>query len=89
MNRTVLSAAVLGIAAGAHAQVTLDGVADKSYGPAIVVQDTQTQFGDASDGLEGQCNGSELDGAQGCSRPAVPAAMGGGRALVVGTAEAG
>ena len=63
MNRTILSAAVLGIAAGAHAQVTLDGVADKSYGPAIVVQDTQTQFGDASDGLEGQCNGSELDGA--------------------------
>ena len=63
MNRTILSAAVLGIAAGAHAQVTIDGVADKSYGPAIVVQDTQTQFGDASDGLEGQCNGSELDGA--------------------------
>ena len=63
MNRTILSAAVLGIAAGAHAQVTLDGVADKSYGPAIVVQDTQTQFGDASDGLVDRCNGSELDGA--------------------------
>ncbi|MFM1821744.1 MAG: hypothetical protein RI967_10 [Planctomycetota bacterium] len=63
MNRTILSAAVLGIAAGAHAQVTLDGVADKSYGPAIVVQDTQTQFGDASDGLVDRANGSELDGA--------------------------
>jgi hypothetical protein len=65
MNRMVVSAAVLGIAAGAHAQITLDGAADKAYGPAIVVQDTQTQFGDATDGLPGQCNGSELDGAFG------------------------
>jgi hypothetical protein len=45
--------------------VTVDGNASGEYGEALIVQDTQTGFGNASDGLIGQCNGSELDAAYG------------------------
>ena len=45
--------------------VTVNGDASGEYGSALIVQDTQTAFGDATDGLLGQCNGSELDAAYG------------------------
>ena len=45
--------------------VTVDGDAGTEYGAPLIVQDTQTGFGDATDGLTGQCNGSELDAAYG------------------------
>ncbi len=45
--------------------VVTDGFADDSYGAALVVQDTQTGFGDANLGLSDLCNGSELDGLYG------------------------
>jgi hypothetical protein len=45
----------------ALAQITLDGVLDSIYGSPCAVQNTQTQFGDASVGLVDQADGSELD----------------------------
>lgn len=41
----------------------LDGVLDESYDRLIVVQQTQTQFGDANQGAVDFANGSELDAA--------------------------
>jgi len=55
--------ASLAIVAAANAQVTLDGTVDAAYGPAIVVQNTQTQFGDSNLGFPDYANGSELNGA--------------------------
>ena len=34
----------------AHAQITIDGSADVGYGPALSIQDTNTQFGNADSG---------------------------------------
>lgn len=47
----------------ALAQPVIDGSLDTFYCDAIVVQDTQTGFGDASNGLVDNANGSELDNA--------------------------
>ncbi len=43
--------------------ITVDGTADGSYGTAVATQAVQTQFGNATDGQTGFCNGSELDAA--------------------------
>jgi hypothetical protein len=61
MRSTMMFVAALGVASAAQAQITLDGVADKAYGAAIAVQNTQTQFGDSNLGLVDSANGSELD----------------------------
>jgi hypothetical protein len=45
------------------AAITVDGTAEGGYGAAVAIQGVQTQFGDASDGQPGFCNGSELDAA--------------------------
>lgn len=45
----------------AWAQIAVDGTVDAAYGPAIVVQTVQTQFGDANP--PGSLGGSELDAA--------------------------
>ncbi len=50
------------VATGLNAQVTVDGTADAAYGDAIMVQQVQTQFGNADLGETGFCNGSEIDG---------------------------
>ncbi len=42
--------------------IIVDGSLDDLYGDAVVVQDTQTQFGDSSLGLVDYANGSEIDG---------------------------
>jgi hypothetical protein len=58
----ILSAAALACAASAHAQIVVDGTLDSAvYGAELWAQDTATQFGNASDGLVGQCNGSEVN----------------------------
>jgi len=44
---------------------TIDGVADPAYGAPIVVQDTNTGFGDSNLGQVDFANGSELDGGYG------------------------
>ena len=41
--------------------VAMDGSKDGSYGDAVGVQDTMTNFGDASIGLVDYCDGSEID----------------------------
>ncbi|HAW96544.1 MAG TPA: hypothetical protein DCX60_09730 [Phycisphaerales bacterium] len=41
--------------------IVVDGVADESYGDGLLVQQVQTQFGNADMGEEGFCNGSEID----------------------------
>jgi hypothetical protein len=41
----------------------IDGTADEGYGDALVIQDTQTGFGDSNLGNVDTANGSELDGA--------------------------
>ena len=58
---SLMFVAALAVAGGAQAQVVLDGVADKSYGPAVVVGNTQTAFGDASQGTIDLASGSELN----------------------------
>ncbi|GBC91558.1 hypothetical protein HRbin15_00012 [bacterium HR15] len=45
------------------AQPTIDGTRDALYGSPIVVQDTQTGFGDSTLGQVDYANGSELDAA--------------------------
>lgn len=62
---SVLVATVMGVGTMAAAQVSsivMDGAADAAYGDPVAVQNTNTQFGDASDGTAGFCNGSEIDG---------------------------
>lgn len=66
MRPFILSIATIAASTSvASAQVVLDGSADKSYGPAIVVQNTQTGFGDSNLGSIDYANGSELDAAYG------------------------
>jgi len=57
----VASLTVAGVAA--FAQPTIDGTRDAIYGSPIVVQDTQTGFGDSNLGQVDYANGSELDAA--------------------------
>ena len=55
--------ASLALASPLFAQaVQMDGMADAAYGDAILVQQVQTQFGNADLGDLGFCNGSEIDG---------------------------
>lgn len=64
MRTTLSLIATLGVAAAANAQsIILDGVADASYGKPLIVQNTQTGFGDASQGTIDVAFGSELDAA--------------------------
>ncbi|MFM7260283.1 MAG: hypothetical protein ACKO3W_06725 [bacterium] len=63
MRNALMFVAAMTVASVAQAQVTLDGVADKSYGAAIVVSNTQTGFGDSNLGAIDYANGSELNGA--------------------------
>ena len=61
---TTLLATGLAITFAATAfAVTVDGTADGSYGPPVVVQTTQTQFGNSNLGVVDYANGSELDAA--------------------------
>lgn len=62
---TMLLASVLTLAFAGSAMAAQDGTLDGAYGPAIAVQTTQTQFGDANIALVDYANGSELDGAYG------------------------
>jgi hypothetical protein len=57
-----LSATAL-LAAPVLAQIVIDGGRDAGYCDPIVVQNTQTQFGDSNLGQIGFANGSELDAA--------------------------
>lgn len=63
MNKatTLLATGLLVAFAGSALAVTNDGTLDVTYGPAVSVQGTQTQFGDANIGLVNFANGSELD----------------------------
>ncbi len=66
MMRLVKWSAVIGLATlsvAGFAQPTIDGTRDALYGSAIVVQDTQTGFGDSNLGQVDYANGSELDAA--------------------------
>src|SRR5688500_19310058 len=70
MSKRILSAAcaavvVVGATGAASAAVTVDGSRDVDYGPAIVVQQNPTGFGDSNLGQVGFANGSELDAAYG------------------------
>jgi hypothetical protein len=64
MRTTLSLIATLGVAASASAQaIVLDGALDAAYGKPVVVQDTQTGFGNASSGTIDFTNGSELNAA--------------------------
>ncbi len=63
MRNTMMFVAAIAVASAAQAQVVLDGTAEKAYGAAVVVQNTQTQFGDSNLGVIDYANGSELDAA--------------------------
>lgn len=63
---TLLAAGVLLSAHAATSSAAIvDGQLDGSYGPPIVTQTTQTQFGDSNLGAIDAANGSELDVAHG------------------------
>jgi len=64
MATTLLASGILALSAAPAFAVT-DGALDGAYGPALHTQTTQTQFGDATDGVPGFTNGSELDIAYG------------------------
>jgi hypothetical protein len=51
------------LSAAVFAQPTIDGTRDALYGSPIVVQNTQTGFGDSNSGQVDYANGSELDAA--------------------------
>lgn len=59
----LVSGLLLASFAAVAGAVTNDGTLDGSYGGALAVQGTQTQFGDASISLSDYANGSELDAA--------------------------
>ncbi len=60
MKNAVAIACVLAACGSAMAQ-SVDGFLDASYGSALSVQNTQTQFGDSNLGQNRFANGSELD----------------------------
>ncbi|MFM9180880.1 MAG: hypothetical protein ACKOV8_06525 [Phycisphaerales bacterium] len=63
-HHTLIATAALSAATAAFAGViVIDGTAEALYGTAKEVQTIQTQFGNATLGQTGYCNGSELDGA--------------------------
>jgi len=57
---TLLAGTSVALCAGAAGAQDIDGIAEDIY-QQVVVQDTQTQFGDSDLGMPGQANGSELD----------------------------
>jgi len=61
MKISIAAAALLVLAGSAVAQPTIDGFRDGSYGGPLVVQNTQTQFGDSNQGNSRFANGSELN----------------------------
>ncbi len=64
MRRMLAAASAVGAftaMAVAENLIVIDGTADAKYGSALVVQNSTTGFGDATDGQTGWCNGSELD----------------------------
>jgi hypothetical protein len=61
--RTLAVLLLVGALAGPAAAQVIDGQLDGSYGGPIVIQDTNTGFGDSGLGQIGFANGSELDGA--------------------------
>jgi hypothetical protein len=64
MRTTLSLVATLGVVSAANAQsIILDGAADKAYGAPVIVQNTQTQFGDSNLGVVDFANGSEIDAA--------------------------
>ena len=64
MRTTLSLIATLGVAASANAQsIILDGTADAEYGKPVIVQNTQTAFGNATQGTIDVALGSELVGA--------------------------
>lgn len=58
----ILFAATAAMTVAVNADPIVDGSYDAQYGSPLAVQDTQTQFGDATTGLIDYCGGSELDG---------------------------
>lgn len=62
---TFLATGLMLALAGSALAVTVDGTLDGTYGAALSVQSTQTQFGDANINLSDYANGSELDAAYG------------------------
>lgn len=63
MKRFASCAAVVALASSAMGQIVVDGLLDADYGNPKAGQVTHTGFGNASDGVNGYTNGSELDGA--------------------------
>ncbi len=59
----ILAAAVVGVSMSNASASIIDGLADASYGPALAVQNTQTNFGNSTLGQPLFANGSELDAA--------------------------
>jgi hypothetical protein len=57
----IVVVAIAMLPAIAAAQPTVDGTADALYGPALAVQNTQTNFGNSNLGVVDFANGSELD----------------------------
>ena len=55
-------AAVVALASSAMGQIVVDGILDADYGNPKVGQVVHTGFGNATDGVNGYANGSELDG---------------------------
>lgn len=62
MNRFISTLAVLAVTPASLAQIVVDGTAEKAYGAALAVQNVQTQFGNATQGLINLAFGSEIDG---------------------------
>lgn len=58
----ILFAATAVMTVAVNADPIVDGSYDAQYGSPLAVQNTQTQFGDATTGLIDYCGGSELDG---------------------------
>ncbi len=57
----IIAASLAHVAAAGSLDVVMDGKAAREYGSALIVQNTQTQFGDSNLGQIGFANGSELD----------------------------
>lgn len=58
----ILCAATAAMTMAVNADPIVDGSYDALYGAPLAIQNTQTEFGDATTGLIDYCGGSELDG---------------------------
>jgi hypothetical protein len=62
MKNFLIASSALVVCASAHAQApAIDGTAEAVYGAPAGIQAVTTGFGNATDGLRGTCNGSEID----------------------------